>query len=63
VIYEHRAEGQAKAEAGGKHMGRTAKLSRSSRYPATRIAAGESKTALADEYGISRATLYATIKA
>lgn len=27
-----------------------------------RAAAGESKTALAEEYGISRATLYATLK-
>jgi DNA invertase Pin-like site-specific DNA recombinase len=61
---ERRAEGQAKARADDKHMGRTAKLSaeRVSEL-CSRAAAGESKTALAEKFGISRATLYATIKA
>ena len=63
MINERRAEGQAKARAEGKHMGRTAKLSAD--QVATirqRAAAGDSKTALAEEYGVSRATLYASIK-
>jgi len=64
MINERRAEGQAKAKAEGKHMGRVAKLTADQAATLrTRAAAGESKTALADEYGISRATLYATIKA
>jgi DNA invertase Pin-like site-specific DNA recombinase len=45
-------------------MGRHAKLS-ADQVAAIRqrAAEGESKTALATEFGISRATLYATIKA
>lgn len=64
MINEHCAEGQAKARAEDKYMGRTAKL-RAERAAklCRRAAAGESKTALAEEFTISRATLYATIKA
>jgi DNA invertase Pin-like site-specific DNA recombinase len=59
MINERRAEGQAKAKAEGKHMGRTAKLSAERVAElCSRAAAGESKTALAEEFG-----LYATIKA
>lgn len=63
MINERRVEGQAKARAQGKHMGRKAKLSDDQVAALRRRAATESKTALAVEYGISRATLYATIKA
>lgn len=64
MISERRAEGQARARADGKHMGRTAKLTADQVAAIrTRAAAGESKTDLAAEYGISRATLYASIKA
>lgn len=64
MINERRAEGQAKAREAGKHMGRSAKLSPSQAAAVReRAAAGESKTDLAAEYGISRATLYAILKA
>jgi len=64
MINERRAEGQAKARAAGKHMGRNAKLSPAQAAAVReRAAAGESKTDLAEEYGVSRATLYAIIKA
>jgi DNA invertase Pin-like site-specific DNA recombinase len=63
MINERRAEGQAKAREAGKHMGRTAKLSADQVAELrTRAKADESKTALATEFGISRATLYAAIK-
>ena len=63
MINERRVEGQAKAREAGKHMGRTAKLSADQVADLrTRAAAGESKTKLASDFGISRATLYATIK-
>jgi len=64
MINERRAEGQAKAREAGKHMGRTAKLNADQVAAIrTRAAEGESKTDLATEYGVSRATLYAAIKA
>jgi len=64
LINERRAEGQAKAREAGKHMGRHAKLTADQAETLRkRIAAGESKTELATEYGISRATLYTVIKA
>lgn len=64
MINERRAEGQAKTCEAGKHMGRFAKLSAEHEADLrTRAAAGESKTVLAGEFGISRATLYATLKA
>jgi DNA invertase Pin-like site-specific DNA recombinase len=63
MINERRAEGQAKARAEGKHMGRHAKLNAEQGAEIrTRAAAGESKTDLATEFGISRATLYSTIR-
>lgn len=64
MINERRAEGQAKAREAGKHMGRSAKLSAERAAElCRRAAAGESKTTLAEAFSISRATLYATIKA
>jgi DNA invertase Pin-like site-specific DNA recombinase len=64
MINERRAEGQAKARAEGKHMGRFAKLSAERAAElCRRVATGESKTELAKEFEVSRATLYATIKA
>lgn len=64
MINERRVEDQAKARAEGKHMGRTAKLSTDQVATIrTRAAAGESKTNLSTEFGISRATLYTAIKA
>jgi DNA invertase Pin-like site-specific DNA recombinase len=63
MINERRAEGQAKARAEGKHMGRTAKLNAVQTAAIRQRAATQSKTALAIEYGVSRATLYAVIKA
>jgi len=63
MINERRAEGQAKARAEGKHMGRTAKLSPEQVAAIRQRATTENKTALADEYGVSRATLYAALKA
>lgn len=63
MINERRAEGQAKARAEGKHMGRTAKLTVDQITAIKQRAATESKTALADEYGVSRATLYSVLKA
>lgn len=63
MINERRAEGQAKAREAGTHMGRPAKLSADKVSDIRqRAAAGESKTDLASEFGISRATLYASIK-
>lgn len=47
----------------GTHMGRHAKLTPEQAVALRqRSAAGESKVALAEKYGISRATLYATLK-
>ena len=57
MINERWAEGQAMAKADGKHMGRVAKPSAAQAPLRTHAAAGESKTALAEEYEISRATV------
>lgn len=63
MINERRAEGQAKAREAGKHMGRAAKLTADQVADLrTRAAAGESKIQLAAMFGISRATVYASIK-
>lgn len=63
MINERRAEGQAKAREAGTHMGRHAKLT-SDQIATIRLrAVSESKTNLASEYGVSRATLYAALKA
>jgi DNA invertase Pin-like site-specific DNA recombinase len=64
MINERRAEGQAKARAEGKHIGRLSKLTDDQKASVRqRAAKGESKTKLADEYEISRATLYSIINA
>ena len=63
MINERRAEGQARARADGKHMGCSAKLSVHQVATIHQRAETKSKTSLADEYGVSRATLYAAIKA
>jgi DNA invertase Pin-like site-specific DNA recombinase len=61
MITERRAEGQARAD--GEHMGRSAKLSTEQVATFRHRAENESKTAQADEYGVSRAMLYAALKA
>lgn len=63
MINERRAEGQAKAKAEGKHCGRKAALSADQVSAIRQRAATESKTDLAAEFGISRATLYTVLKA
>jgi DNA invertase Pin-like site-specific DNA recombinase len=64
MINERRAEGQAKARESGKHMGRHAKLTPGQVVSLRqRVEAGESKVELAKEFEISRATLYAALKA
>lgn len=64
MINERRREGQAVAKAAGKHMGRKASLNADQiAIIKARAANGESKTALANEYDVSRATLYAALKA
>lgn len=64
LINERRIEGQTKARAAGKHMGRTAKLTAAQIVTIHQKAAdGESKTDLAAEFGVSRATLYAALRA
>lgn len=62
MINERRAEGQAKAKADGKHCGRAQKLSPDQIVTVRHRALEENKTALAEEFGISRATLYAILK-
>jgi DNA invertase Pin-like site-specific DNA recombinase len=63
LINERRAEGQAKAREAGKHMGRHAKLTPEQVAKLREsVKAGESKTELAKDLGISRATLYAALK-
>lgn len=63
MINERRAEGQAKAKAEGKHCGRVAKLTAEQVATIRQRATTESKTDLATEYGVSRATLYSVLKA
>ncbi|MYM65408.1 recombinase family protein [Pseudoduganella sp. FT55W] len=65
MINDRRAEGQAKARAAGKHMGRSAKLNKETQDKLRKEAAvpGANKAKLAEDYGISRATLYAILKA
>ena len=63
MINERRVEGQAKARAAGTHMGRSAKLSPDLQETLRKEAAASAgKTKLAEDYGISRATLHATFK-
>lgn len=64
MINERRKEGQAVARAAGKHMGRKSSLTpQQIATIQTRASNGENKSALAKEYGISRATLYSALKA
>lgn len=63
LIKERQREGIAIAKAKGKHLGRNASLSSAQvEEIRARVAAGESKAALAKEYGVSRPTLYAALK-
>jgi DNA invertase Pin-like site-specific DNA recombinase len=61
MINERRLEGQAVARAAGKHMGRAAKLSAVQVAEIQERAKSEKKTALAIEFGVSRATLYSVL--
>lgn len=59
LILERQREGIALAKAAGKYKGRKASLSQAqSAELQQRLAAGESVTALAKEYGVSRQTVY-----
>ncbi|NLU63344.1 recombinase family protein [Rhodococcus sp. HNM0563] len=61
LILERQREGIAVAKAAGKYKGRKAALSDAqARQVADRLTEGESATALATEYGVSRATIYNT---
>lgn len=63
LVLERRREGIALAKAAGKYKGRKAKLSAAEAADLSKRAdAGESKTALANEFGISRETLYAYLR-
>jgi DNA invertase Pin-like site-specific DNA recombinase len=64
MINERRKEGQAVARAAGKHMGRKSSLTPDQIASIKeRAANGDNKTHLANEYGISRTTLYGALKA
>ncbi len=60
LIRERQAEGIAAAQAAGKHLGRSRKLSD---YQVAQIKArqNENKTALAKEFGCSRQTIYSAL--
>lgn len=59
IIKERQREGIAKAQAKGKHCGRKAKLTPEQvQEIKDKVAAGSEKKALAEEYGVSRQTLY-----
>ena len=59
MILERQREGIAIAKAAGKYTGRKASLSKTqARELCDRLAKGESVTALAAEYGVSRQTVY-----
>jgi DNA invertase Pin-like site-specific DNA recombinase len=63
IIRERQAEGIAKAKAKGKYKGRKPKLSEEQMSEIRRRNdAGEGKKALAEEFGISRQTLYRLLK-
>ena len=64
LIREGQAEGIAKAKQRGAYRGRKKTLTDCQvRDLAARAAAGEPKTALAKEFGISRETVYAYLRA
>ena len=58
LIRERQAEGIALAKARGAFKGTQAGAHRTAAFYAARAKAGEAKAALADEFGISRATVY-----
>lgn len=63
LILERQKEGIAKAKAAGVYKGRKPSLTHEkARELHQRVACGESKVALAKEYGIDRSTLYAYLK-
>ena len=63
LLRERQAEGIAKAKAAGKYKGRKRALSAEQvNEIKRRLAYGEKKAALADEYRISRQTLYTALK-
>ena len=62
LIRERQREGIALAKKAGKHLGRKKSLTDDQvEEIKQRIAAGAEKKALAEEYGISRSTLYKAI--
>ena len=63
LIRERQREGIAAAQAKGKHLGRSASLSPDQVAEIVRrVEAGETKKALAAEYGVSRQTIYGTLE-
>lgn len=63
LLRERQAEGIAKAKTAGKYKGRKRALSEDQiKEIKTRLNHGEGKATLAAEYGVSRQTLYATLK-
>lgn len=63
IIRERQAEGIALAKKAGKYKGRRRALAkRQEQEVQERAARGESKSALAREYGVARGTIYAAIK-
>lgn len=63
LIHERQAEGIAKAKAQGKKLGRAPALSEDQqREIQTRVAQGEQKKALSDEFRVSRQTIYSVLK-
>jgi len=62
LIRERQREGIALAKKAGKHLGRPGKLSREQvKELLARVERGEEKKALAEEYGVSRQTVYALL--
>lgn len=63
LIKERQREGIEAAKAKGKHLGRRSSLTADQiEEIKTRAANGESKAILADEYGVSRQTIYTVLK-
>ncbi len=63
LLRERQAEGIAKAKAAGKYKGRKRALNEDQvEEIKNRLGQGESKSVLAAEFGVSRQTLYATLK-
>jgi len=64
LIRERQREGIAKAKAKGKHLGRARKLTgKQVEEIKARVEQGEDKQALAEEFGVSRYTVYRALKA